>query len=140
MKNEKENTEKAGEETRKVRARKHIWELIDGPGVKVDRFSPDNDDAVRMMENLAAQPKVRTRVSREAKEPQGSFATVILDSVRINILKGIAVDLPEQVSNEIEKSQYQTEQAMSPIINNPFSGKPTHMRMDEKSDAEVAQL
>ena len=84
---------------------KNIWELIDGPGVKVDRFAPDNADAVRMMENLASQPKVRTRVPREAKEPVDAFISPIMNSVRINIRKGIAVELPEQVADMIATPQ-----------------------------------
>lgn len=124
----------------KPKKSKNIWEAIDGPGVKVDRFSPDNADAVRMMENLASQPKVRTRIPREPKEPIDAVASPILDSVRINIRKGVSVDLPEQIADMIEDSYYQTDRAMAPKIVNPFSGKVSEARMDLKSDAEVAQL
>ena len=117
-----------------------IWERIDSPGVKVDKFSPDNEDAVNMMNNLVSQPRVRTRIPREPKEPIDAIATVILDSVRINIRKGVSVELPEQVVNIIEDSYFQTEKAISPKIKNPFSGREVAARMDEKSDAEVAQL
>lgn len=116
------------------------WQRIDGLGVRVDKYSPDNQDAVRMMDNLASQPRIRTRVPREAKEAVDAVATVIQDSVRINILKGVAVDLPEQISDIIEQSYYATEKAMSPKQKNPFSGQENEARMDLKSDAEVAQL
>jgi hypothetical protein len=119
---------------------KQIWELIDSPGVKVDRFSPDNDDAVRMMQNLASQDVIRTRIPREAKEPVDAIATVILDSVRINILKGVSVSLPVQIADTIEDAYYKTEKALAPQIRNPFSGQMVEARMDKKSDTEVAQL
>ena len=119
---------------------KNIWELIDSPGVKVDRFAPDNADAVRMMENLASQPKVRTRVPREAKEPIDAFISPIINSVRINIRKGIAVELPEQVADMIEDSYYKSERALEPTVTNPFSGKQSPGRVDMKSDAELAGL
>ena len=121
----------------KIERKKHIWEAIDGPGVKVDKFSPDNEDAVRMMENLASQEKVRTRIPRDAKEPVDSFHTVILDSVRINILKGVSVNLPEQVADVIEDAFYKTDQALAPTGVNPFSGKTVNMRMDLKTDADM---
>lgn len=124
----------------KIKTSKQPWELIDGPGVKVDRFSPDNEDAMRMMANLASQPKIRTRIPREPKEPIDAVASPILNGVRINILKGIAVELPQQVADLIEDSYYATEKAMSPQQRNPFSGKINEARMDLKSDAEVAQL
>lgn len=120
--------------------KRNVWELIDGPGVKVDRFSLDNADAVAMMENLAAQPKVRTRVPREAKDPVDAFVSPILNSVRINILKGVSVELPEQLAQIIEDSYYQSEKALAPKVTNPFSGKVSEARMDLKTDAEVAQL
>lgn len=110
---------------------------IDGPGVKVDRFSPDNEDAYRMLVNLSEQPKIRTRIPREPKEPIDACATVILDSLRINIRKGVSVDLPEQIADIIEDSYYQTEAAMAPKIKNPFSGASTEARLDMKSDTEM---
>ena len=128
-------------ETKKtVESKRPLWEALDGPGVKCDRFSPDNADAVRMMQFLMTQPKVRTRVPREAKEPIDACATVILNSLRINIRKGVSVDLPEEVSNIIEESYYATEKALAPKITNPFSGKVSEARVDLKSDAEAAQL
>lgn len=118
----------------------NIWELIDGPGVRVDRFSPDNADAIRMMEHLASQEKIRTRVPREPKEAVDAVASPVMNGVRINILKGVSVNLPEDVANLIEKSYYDTDKAMSPKIKNVFSGKESEARLDLKSDAEMAQL
>lgn len=119
--------------------KKNFWELIDGPGVKVDRFSPDNEDAMRMMQNLASQPKIRTRIPREKNEPIDAIASPILDSLRVNIRKGVSVEIPEQIADLIETAYYKTEQALAPKITNPFSGKESEARMDLKSDAEVSK-
>lgn len=124
----------------KVAYKGNLWEAIDGPGVKCDRFSMDNGDAVRMMHNLMSQPKVRTRVPREAKEPINAFISPVLNSLRINIRKGVSVDLPEQLAELIEDSYYASEKAISPIQTNPFTGRQNQARLDMKSDAEVAML
>lgn len=118
----------------------NLWEAIDGSGIKCDRFAPDNVDATNMMLNLMSQPKVRTRVPREAKEPVDAFISPVLNSLRINIRKGVAVDLPEQLAQLIEDSYYQSEKALAPKVANPFTGKLSEARMDLKTDAEVAQL
>lgn len=84
---------------------------IDGPGVKCDRVSPGSE-AEMMLINLASQPKVRTRIPRTASGQAGAYETVILNGLRINILTGEAVDLPEQVSDIIDDAYYTTKRAV----------------------------
>lgn len=111
---------------------------IDVPGVKCDRVSPGSD-AERMLQALASQPKVRTRIPREAKEPIDAVASPIMNGLRINIRKGISVDLPEQVAKLIEDSYFQTEQATdAATVTNLMSGRTSNARIDLKSDAEQA--
>lgn len=111
-----------------------LWTEIDSKGVNCNRYQPGSD-AELMMWNLAAQSKVRTRIPREAKEPANAFATVILNGLRINILKGVSVDLPEQVAQVIEDSYYATEKALE--------GQSAHTgaaRMDMKNDTDLQKL
>ena len=115
------------------------WTAIDGPGVRCDRYQPGSD-AEKFMENLVVQQKVRTRIPREAKEPIDAFATIIQNGLRINVRKGVVVELPEQIDGIIQDSYYATEKAERPIQNNPFTGKPNEARMDLKSDSEINQL
>lgn len=113
---------------------------IDGPGVKCDKVDPGSD-AERMLIALSEQPKVRTRVPREAKEPVDVVASPILDGLRINIRKGVSVELPEQVAEMIEKSYYDTERAINEAKTiNPNTGKATNARIDLKSATDQNQL
>jgi hypothetical protein len=111
-----------------------LWTEIDSKGVNCNRYQPGSDAEV-MMWNLAPQPKVRTRIPREGKEPADAYATVVLNGLRINILKGVMVELPEQVAEIIEDSYYRTERALE--------GQSVHTgpaRMDLKSNDVLAQL
>lgn len=113
---------------------------IDGDGVKCDRVSVGSK-ADSMLQALALTPKVRTRIPREAKEPQGAFATVILNGLRINILKGVSVNLPQQVADVIDKSYYDTEKAINESkIVNPFTGKASNARVDMQSETDKEAL
>lgn len=113
---------------------------IDGPGVKCDR-APIGSDADRMLRALAAQPKVRTRIPREAKEPVDAVASPVMNGLRINIRKGVSVELPEQVAALLEDSYYQTEKAYTETMTtNPFTGVKSNARWDLKSDKDQAAL
>lgn len=55
----------------------------------------------KMRKALAKQPKVRMYVPLEGKEPVGSFIPVTLNGHRVNVPKGVYVDVPQQVADII---------------------------------------
>lgn len=122
-------------------AEKAVVEVtIDCPGVICDRV-PVGSKAYSMLANLASQKRVRTRIPREAKEPQGAFATVILNGLRVNILKGVSVEIPSQIADIIDDSYYQTEKAINDTkVKNPFTGKESNARVDMKSEEDQVSL
>lgn len=123
-----------------VKTSEPVQVSIDSPGMKCDRATPGSA-AERMLIHLAAQPKVRTRLPREPKEPDGAFATVILNGLRINILKGVNVEFPQQVSDIIDQSFYATEKAVNDAtVTNPFTGKESNARLDKKDVSDQAVL
>lgn len=68
--------------------------------------------AAIMKKKLAAQPKVRILVSLEGGEKFGITKSVILNGYRMNIIKGIYVDVPEQVADVLSESQQQALEAL----------------------------
>ncbi len=69
--------------------------------------------AERMKTNLLSQPTVRIMVNLEGKEVRGkSIETVILNGYRLNIPKGVYVDVPQQVADVIKNYQTATDEAL----------------------------
>jgi len=97
----KEEVESVKEEIRKVAA----------PGVE-EGHVPVGSDAERMRAHLAKQPKVRVLIPLIGKEMQGTTMSVIINGYRLNIAKGVYVDVPEQVADMIMESQKQTVKAL----------------------------
>lgn len=132
-----------------VREPKEASPSIDGPGVVAGvpdgngglRTPSESSRAFTMLRALASQPKVRTRIPREAKEPAGAFHDVIQNGLHIFVLKGVPVELPEQISAVLEKSYFDTEKAINETkIMNPLSGVFSNARLDMKSEAERQAL
>ena len=69
---------------------------------------PVGSKAEVMKAKLAKQPRVKILIPLEGKEKMGSTESVILNGYRLNILKGVYVDVPEQVAGIIMESQKQT--------------------------------
>lgn len=67
--------------------------------------------ATRMKENLAKQPKVKVFVPLEGKEKKGTQLPVTLNGYRVNVPKGLYVEVPEQVGQVIMESLNQTQEA-----------------------------
>ena len=81
------------------------------PGVEEERVSVGSK-AERMKSKLAKQPKVRVLIQAEEGDKRGSTISVILNGYRLNIQKGVYVDVPEQIADVIMKSQKQTIMAL----------------------------
>jgi len=88
---------------------------------------PIGSKAERMREHLAKQLKVRILIPTEPKEKPGMTVPVILNSYRLNIMKGVYVDVPEQVAEIIMKSQKQTMAALNNPLNLSNSDHPKKM-------------
>lgn len=67
--------------------------------------------ALAMKENLSKQQKVRIFVPLEGKEKKGTQLPVTLNGYRVNVPKGLYVDVPEQVGDVIAESLNQTQAA-----------------------------
>lgn len=65
----------------------------------------------KMKEMLSKQPKVRIYVPLEGKEVPGTQLPVTLNGYRVNVPKGMYVDVPQQVADIIMESLNQTELA-----------------------------
>jgi len=83
---------------------------VTGPGV-VDERVAVGSKAERMKKKLAKQPKVRVLIPKEKKEPKGATFPVQINGYRLNIRKGVYVEVPEQIADVIRDSQEQTEAA-----------------------------
>ncbi len=69
------------------------------------------DKQERMKKNLDSQPKVRIYMPLEGQEKAGTLHPVVLNGYRINVPKGVYIDLPQQVADIVKKSLEQTEAA-----------------------------
>ena len=93
---------------------------IDNEAVKVISSSPysisPGSDAAARLFYLAEQKKVPTLIPLENSEKAGnSSLSIIGNGLRINVLKGIPTEVPEDIGRDIRDSYYQTQQA----LNNP---------------------
>jgi len=76
-------------------------------GIKEEHV-PVGSKAEKMKAKLAGQPRVKILIPLEGKEKMGTTESVILNGYRLNIWKGVYVDVPEQVAGIIMESQKQT--------------------------------
>ena len=95
------------EESEDVDEVKKVEDGVVTPGVEEVRFQ-SGGKAARMKAKLAKQRKVRVIVQLMDGEKRGSTMSVILNGYRLNIQKGVYVDVPEQIADIIMESQQQT--------------------------------
>ena len=81
------------------------------PGVE-EQHVPVGSKAELMRARLAKQPKVRVLIPLIGEEKSGTTMSVILNGYRLNVAKGVYVDVPEQVADVIMESQKQTVKAL----------------------------
>ena len=100
-----------------------------GAGVTGGR-TPMGSKAAIMKAKLAKQKKVTILIPKDKDEKLGSTMSVILNGYRMNIVKGVYVEVPEQVARVVMKSQNQTIQALRGETTNPQSGKKKDSLLD----------
>jgi hypothetical protein len=91
-------------------------------------------DAQKMRDILHAQPKVRVMIPLEIGERKGSYHTVIINGYRMDIMKGVFVDVPEQVGKMIEESFELTARAGEELLLervDPLTGRPMSETLKE---------
>lgn len=93
-----------------------------GAGIKKEHI-PKGSKAERMLRHLAKQRKIRIVIPLEGKEKPGLTVPVTINGLRLNIVKGVYVEVPEQIADAIMKSQKQTMEALNPSLN---LGNPNH--------------
>lgn len=81
------------------------------PKVKRELTKPE-----RMKEALDKQKKKEVFIPLEGKEPVGAVETVIINGYRFDIMKGVKVEVPEQVADILHDSMYQTQKAHQEAI------------------------
>ena len=74
--------------------------------------APAGSKAATMKKKLSRQPRVKIYVPLEMGEKFGGTLSVILNGYRMNILKGLYVDVPKQVADVIMESRKQTVKAL----------------------------
>lgn len=77
-----------------------------------ESVAPVGSKAAKMKEILSKQPKVRVLIPLEPGEKRGSTESVTLNGYRLNIQKGVYVDVPQQVADVLSNSLNQTIEAL----------------------------
>lgn len=107
-----------------------------GEGIE-EGHVPVGSKAEIMREHLAKQPKVRILIPVEGKEKPGITIPVTINGYRLNIMKGVYVEVPEQVADMIMKSQKQTMEALNNPLNLDNPQHPKKQSGEGLSDLDV---
>jgi len=78
---------------------------------KKEEVKPKVDKKELMKSILKKQKTRRVFIPKEKGEPEGATESVILNGYRLNIKKGVYVDVPEQVADVIEEATMATAKA-----------------------------
>ena len=118
---------------------------LECPGVKLDRFAAGSKayaQAVYLAGQLESEGPVRMVLQLKDKEKKGvAFETVIVNSLRFNILKGVFVNLPADIAKVLEDAFYATNAALNDVkVVNPVTGAVNPGRIDQRSDSDQAVL
>lgn len=87
-----------------------------------------------MRHKLASQPKVAIIIPLSPGEKEGSTESVILNGYRINVRKGIYVQVPQQVAQVIMESQQMTQEAINNYFLMDGSGVSNAMRRKDTTN------
>ncbi len=67
----------------------------------------------RIKDSLAKQPKVRIIIPKEKSETRGAFETVQINGYMLKIMKGVYVEVPQQVADILNESAQIKEEAQA---------------------------
>ena len=74
------------------------------------------NDAQKTKIRLSKQPKVRIIIPKEKTESKGATLPVTINGYRLNIPKGVYVEVPEQVAQIVMESEQQTAEALEKAV------------------------
>lgn len=109
-------TNKIIQEQEKIRSEAFESGKVITEAEKLTVIESHKSKSERMKEKLKLQPKVRVFMPLEGKEKPGTLFPVTLNGYRVNVPKGVYVEVPEQVGDIIMSSLNQTAEAE----NNPM--------------------
>jgi len=78
---------------------------------------PKGTKAQIMREHLLKQPRVKILIPFDSGEKPGVTVPFTLNGYRMNVAKGVYVDVPEQIADMVMKSQKQTVAALNHPLN-----------------------
>jgi len=84
-----------------------VVRVVNDIGVKEEHV-PIGSKAEAMKKELSLQPKVRILIPRGQNERMGTTQSVILNGYRLNIMKGVYVNVPKQIADIIMEENNQT--------------------------------
>lgn len=86
---------------------------------------------------LASQPTVRIFVPYENGEPKGTQLPVNINGYRLNVPKGVYVEVPQTVAEIVMASQNIYQEASSSVMSQNNPDKPLRLDLQDASDKQV---
>ena len=113
---------------------------FDGPGINHDAFNPGGRQQA-MFGKLCDDPKIRFFIPFLPGEKDGATQSPCLNGLRINILKGRYVDIPQGVADILMESLQQTAAATVNLkVRNPMTGEVRSARLDLRDERDRGAL
>ena len=121
-------------------SRPKTWEDLQSPGVFVKIVN--RSKGLPQVQALLTQPKVSIVLTLNETESLGSaFWEGTLNGVSFNILKGITVQLPQQVAEHVNQNFVDSSRAAREVlVRNPYTGKLTNMNLEERPESDRSFL
>jgi hypothetical protein len=101
--------EKEKELDKKIEATRFLKPMSEERRQEVEEIHQSKSEI--MKRQLEKQPKVRMFVPLQGMEKAGTVHPVVMNGYRLNVPKGVYVDLPQQVADLLKNSFQQTEAA-----------------------------
>ena len=86
---------------------------------------------------LAAQKKVTIMVPYEPGEPKGTQLPVNINGYRINVPKGVYVEVPQTVAEIVMASQNVYQEASSAVVSQNDPSKPLRLDLQDEADKKA---
>ena len=113
---------------------------FNAPGINHEPFDPGGKAEI-MFNSLCEQPKKPLFIPYEIGERRGTIQSPQLNGLRINILKGMYVEVPQQVAELVMESLQQTAAATDELMTfNREAGEYRNAKLDLRSEAHKSRL
>jgi hypothetical protein len=119
---------------------KYPYPEIDNEYVRTDKF-PLGGYEENQYQYYASEPKVSFFIPLAEGETKGATASPQVNGLRINIRKGVMVQIPKSLGDHMAESLNMTVEATeSPTVTNAITGETKNARLDRQSEKDVAAL